>query len=94
MSCVTADNSENNKAARTNQAPSAADVAQTKRELTLELLNESLGFARVYAELAQGFSAVGDDQGTLYALRNFRHAARAACSCGAELRALREAAAS
>jgi hypothetical protein len=73
-------------------ARAKGDVDQAKRQLLRELLVETLGFARIYAENAQTFAEPGDDALAILSVGQFRKAAKEPCRCGAELRELREAA--
>jgi hypothetical protein len=84
------DDSEINRPNAKTQARNPAAVREAKIALVRDLLRESLCFARLYAEVGQMLLDAEDDAGVLHALRNFRHAANAACEAGRQIRALRE----
>lgn len=70
-------------------AKQAALLRRAKLDLLRDALHEALGFAKLYADVAQSLTEVGDDAGTLHALGNFRAAAKVACQAGRDIRELR-----
>jgi hypothetical protein len=90
LSCSAADNPEISPNTPSAQARNPRAVREAKLELVRDLLRESLGFALLYASVAQQLNEVRDDFGTLIALRNFRAAANAACEAGRQIRDSRE----
>lgn len=66
--------------------PDRKRIDRAKLDLLRVALHETLGFAKLYADVAQSLASVGDDVGTLYALGNFHAAAKLACQAGREIR--------
>jgi hypothetical protein len=73
---------------KNQEKKSLTRLDRAKLEQTRDLLHEALGFALIYAHVAQTLVEIEDDLGTLMALGNFHAAASAACHAA---RLIREA---